>query len=396
MNLKRILWSLLHYGLSWNLSQWQGFVAKPSSKKWTAGIAFAALFMVCNPLNSLTDDTFFCKRDYRMCMLTSLMDSVYRQGNYNGMILVAENGNVVFRKAYGRISYDSGRILTPESEMQLASVSKPITAVAIMMLAERGQLNYDDNLNLYFPKLKYSGVTIRHLLNHTSGIPDYINDTHRFNRQIYRQKNLLSNQDLLDYLVRQRPRVHFAAGADHHYSNTGYALLALIVEQTSGMSFRDFLQKNIFDPLGMSQTYLYSADKHTKMLRDQEPLDGVLGDKGVFSTVDDLLKFDQALHSERLVSAQTLETAYKEGVTNRLERFGYGYGWRILRPDFEEPVIYHKGLWQGANPMFIRFVNCNRVIISLHEPQRGMHGWELVWGINKVLNQSENFCFQSF
>jgi CubicO group peptidase (beta-lactamase class C family) len=334
-----------------------------------------------------------CKRDFQTSMVELYMDSMHRAGKYNGVFLVAESGEIIFKKAYGRSWYDTSKVFTVNTAMQLASVSKPYTAMAVLILVERGLLNYDDEITKFFPKLKYKGVTVKHLLNHTSGLPDYLNRSWVFDKYIGKREEL-TNQGLLEILEKypNKIRLEFPVGSKHHYSNTGYALLALIVERASGMSFREFMAKNIFMPLGMTSTFLYSKDKKLKMLREQEPKDGVLGDKGIFSTVEDMFRWDQALYTEKLIKQSTRDLAFSQGVTLDETKFDYGYGWRLTQSDNGERIVYHKGLWQGANPMLIRMVECNRTVISLHPVMSKMNSWEMIYKINSIMNESEKSC----
>ncbi|MCS7019398.1 MAG: serine hydrolase domain-containing protein [Cytophagales bacterium] len=331
-----------------------------------------------------------CKKDYQVSMLHLLMDSLSRLGRYNGVLLVADEGRVVFKKAYGYSKLGDGKPFTVDTEMQLASVSKPFTAVAVLMLIEQGALHFDDDVRLYLPELPYRGITIRHLLNHTSGLPDYLNRPRVFEKY-FRKKEYLTNQDLLQILAKYRIPLEFQPGKKHHYCNTGYALLPLIVERVTARSFTDFMQENIFDKIGMKSTYLYSPMRHAKMLRENESRDGILGDKGIFSTVDDMFKWDRALYTDVLISQKTLQAAFERGITLGEQKFNYGYGWRIAETDFGEKIIYHKGFWQGANPMLIRIVDCNRTIISLHHANK-VNSWYMVHAINRILNNSEARC----
>jgi CubicO group peptidase (beta-lactamase class C family) len=334
-----------------------------------------------------------CKKDFQTSMIHLLIDSMHKAGNYSGVLLVAENGNVIFKKAYGRSWYDTTQVFTVNTAMQLASVSKPFTAMAILILAEKGLVNYHDDITKYFPNLKYKGITVKHLLNHTSGLPDYLNRPWLFAKYIGK-KSELTNEGLLEILEKNanKLRLDFTPGKQHRYSNTGYALLALIVERASGMSFKTFMSQHIFMPLGMTSTFIYDKSKKIKMLREEEPKDGVWGDKGVFSTVDDMLKWDQALYTEKLIKRKTLEEAFSQGVTLDETKFDYGYGWRIAQSDNGEKIIYHKGLWQGANPMLIRIVECNRTVISLNPVSSKYNSWEMVYKINRIMNESEKVC----
>lgn len=331
-----------------------------------------------------------CKKDYQVSMLHLLMDSLSQLGRYNGVILVADEGRIVFKKAYGYSKLGDGKPFTIDTEMQLASVSKPFTAVATLMLIEQGILRFDDDIRQYLPELPYRGITIRHLLNHTSGLPDYLNRPKVFEKY-FGKKDYLTNEDLLRILSRHRIPLEFQPGKKHHYCNTGYALLPLIIERVTARSFADFMQENIFDKIGMKSTYLYSPTRHAKMLRENESRDGILGDKGVFSTVDDLFKWDRALYTDTLISQKTLQSAFERGFTLGEQKFNYGYGWRIAETNFGEKIIYHKGFWQGANPMLIRITECNRTIISLHHANR-VNSWYMVHAINQILNSSETRC----
>ncbi len=334
-----------------------------------------------------------CKRDFQTSMIDLYMDSMHRAGKYTGVFLVAEGAEIMFKKAYGRSWIDTTQIFTINTSMQLASVSKPFTAMAVLILKEKGLLSYQDTIQKFFPKLKYKNITIRHLLNHTSGLPDYLNHAWVFDKHIGKREEL-TNQGLLEILEQnpQKIRQSFQAGEKHQYSNTGYALLALIVEKVSGMPFRDFMSTHIFMPLGMTRTFCYSKSMKIKMLREQDPKDGVLGDKGIFSTVEDMFRWDQALYTEKLIKQSTREEAFSQGVTLDETKFDYGYGWRLTQSDNGEKIVYHKGLWQGANPMLIRLVECNRTVISLHPVMSKMNSWDMIYKVNRIMNESERSC----
>ncbi|MCU0391450.1 MAG: beta-lactamase family protein, partial [Thermoflexibacter sp.] len=225
-------------------------------------IGIALFFALLKGETSLkTHSTFdrnlyeLCKKDFQTSMIQLYVDSMYRSGHYNGVLLVAEGGNILFKKAYGRSWYDTTQIFTVNTTMQLASVSKPFTAMAILILAEKGLVSYEDDITKYFPKIKYKGIKIKHLLNHTSGLPDYLNRSWLFAKYIGKREEL-TNEGLLEILEKnaQKLRLDFTPGKQHRYSNTGYALLALIVERASGMPFKNFMSQHIFMPLGMTST----------------------------------------------------------------------------------------------------------------------------------------------
>jgi len=263
-------------------------------------------------------------------------------GQFNGSILVATNGTVVYRDAFGSRAGSSIKN-RPETPSNLASVSKQFTAMAIMMLAERGEMDYDDSISKYLPELADSskGITIRHLLTHTSGIPD-VGD-------LGIDRPNLRESEVLKTIAEQH--AHFSSpGERYRYSNTGYNLLGMIVERVAKMSLDDFLAHHIFKPLGMSSTRLSTRRGYTK------------GDGGIISTVDDLLKWDQALYSGRVVRPETLNTAFtpasvREGTTT------YGFGWNSAEKDGER-FVWHTGN-DGQNKAFIGRLLGERVLVVI-------------------------------
>jgi CubicO group peptidase (beta-lactamase class C family) len=331
-----------------------------------------------------------CRRDYQVSMLNLLMDSIYRSGRYHGVVLVGDQGRVVFKKAMGYSKVSPYSAFTEQTAVQLASVSKPFTAIATLMLIERGAINYDDDIRTYLPSLKYKGITVRHLLNHTSGLPDYLNRPKPF-KKYFDKTDELTNEGLLGILAKGKISLEFTPGSRHHYSNTGYALLPLIIEKATGQKFTDFVHEYIFHRIGMKNTFFYSSDKHISRLRENEVRDGVLGDKGIFSTVDDMFLWDQALYTEKLVKQSTLAEAFSQGSTVYDEKFNYGYGWRLSNAEDGTRIIYHKGYWQGATPMLIRYVDKQRTVISLHHANR-FDSWFLANSVNYILAQSEFKC----
>jgi CubicO group peptidase (beta-lactamase class C family) len=263
-----------------------------------------------------------------------LMSALNERGQFNGSVLVALRGNIIYRNALGRANFSTNVKLTPETPFCLASVTKPFTAMAIMMLAEQHKLQYDDRVSKYIPEFSPSPVageiTIRQLLTHTSGIPDFddlgIDDSALNAEKLVRA--LLSREAALG-----RP------GQRYRYSNPGYVLLAIIVKRVSGQSFSDFLDQRIFKPLGMNRTFVYDSPRkrHEDAATgydqfgqedDIRPTTGPGGDGGIYSTVDDLLKWDQALYTDQLVPPSALSLAFtpasvKEG------RSTYGFGWNV-------------------------------------------------------------------
>lgn len=265
--------------------------------------------------------------------------SAYNHATVPGASAIAiRDGKVLFQHAYGLADVEGHVAASAATNFRLASVTKQFTAMAILILAERKRLSLDDDLTKFFPDYPAYGkqITVRHLLNHTSGLRAYEDLTPA------ERTAQLKDLDVLDLLKRQAG-TYFAPGSEWRYSNTGYAHLALIVEKASGMRFAAFLKRNIFDPLHMSGTvafeegistvrnraYGYSERENGFERTDQSLTSAVLGDGGIYSSVEDLYRWDQALYTTRLVRAETLQTAVTPAVLSGGKRTSYGFGWEI-------------------------------------------------------------------
>lgn len=332
-----------------------------------------------------------CQKQFCQSRIDSLMNRLADNKMFNGVLLVAEQGKVVYKKAFGYVRKDSAQQFDTTYCMQLASVSKPITAIGVLILVEQGKLSLDDDIKKWFPKLPYKNITVKNLLQHTSGLPDYINDEYVFYKHIKNKQKIMDNQDLIDLLEKKKIPLRFTTGKKFGYSNTGYALLATIVEKVSGMTFQSYMKKYVFEPANMKHSFIYDKSRTDIALIRKDYREGIVGAKNVYSTVDDLLKLDQALYQEKLLKNSTLQSAYAHGQTNKAEQFEYGFGWRIKSSSMGDRLIYHRGLWEDANPIFVRFVDCNRTIISLNHPTRYSH-WYVVGEVEKILNESNSIC----
>ena len=256
-------------------------------------------------------------------------DSVLLRRGFNGAILVAKKGTIIFESYHGFGNLQKRDSLNEHSSFHLASVSKTFTAMAILKLAEQGKLKIDDMVKNYFPNLPYEGITIKMLLNHRSGLPNYLYYMHKLG---WNEKTYSTNMDVLNYLVTYKPPLNHTPGTHFSYCNTNYALLGLIVEKASGISYAQYLQRTFFRPLQMNDTYVFSitADSARTMpsynWRGRQEgytyLDEGFGDKNIYSTPRDVLKWDQALYTNQLFSKATLEAAFtpysneKAGIRN--------------------------------------------------------------------------------
>lgn len=314
----------------------------------------------------------------------------------NVSVLLAGPEGVFFNEGFGQTGYAMPKPIGPDAVFQLASVSKQFTAAAIMLLKQEGRLDYDDDIRKYFPDIRFKGVTIRHLLNHTSGIPEYINHNLPYSKY-YKKDVPLENWDLLHIMESHTLKPDFKPGFQHRYCNTGYALLALIVEKVSGRNFSEFLHERIFDPLGMNATFLYSERINYRGLQIVPPekdlfyndyRNTVYGDKGVFSTTTDLYKWDRALYDTIPLHPEVLADAFCTANTTCTPEVMYGFGWRLRSSPNGRKYVYHGGLWNGYNPFFIRFIQDKATIIILSDNTK-YHSFAFSQGlIKKILGET--------
>jgi CubicO group peptidase (beta-lactamase class C family) len=306
--------------------------------------------------------------------IDSLFQVLSTRRGFNGNVLIAQDGKVLYENAFGFADLKQKTPLNIESVFQIASITKQFTAMAIMMLFEEGKLNFTDTLQRFFPEFPYRNITIRQLLTHRSGLPEYMSFARRYWKS---PKHLMNNNDVMDMLITHHPGLVFLPDRKYKYNNTGYVILACIVEQVSGLQFHTFLEKRIFIPLGMSKTFIYNTKNMSdvkyqtlgymknKRRAEEDYLSGVIGDKGIYSTIDDMFKWDQALYTEQLVRQTTLQEAYTPFSYNRKRDNSYGYGWRITTADDSSKIVYHAGLWRGYSSMFVRRLHDKTTIIVL-------------------------------
>jgi CubicO group peptidase (beta-lactamase class C family) len=299
-------------------------------------------------------------------------DSILARG-FNGSILVAKNGEIIYERysGYKRLENKKEAVDT-HTAFHLASVSKTFTAMAILKLWQEKSLDINDEVSKYLPGFPFAGTTIKMLLSHRSGLLNYV---HFMDRSGWDKKKYLTNNDVFQYIVNHKTEVQSAQPGKHfEYSNTNFALLALIIEKVSGESYSDYLTKTFFQPLQMQDTYVFNLSNLPTAMESykrngrpyrMEYLDAVYGDKNVFSTVRDLLKWDQALSNGRLFTQTTLVSAYMPYSFEKPGKRNYGLGWRMLLMPNGKKLIYHNGWWHGNRTAFIRMLDENATIIAL-------------------------------
>ena len=300
-------------------------------------------------------------------------DTTLDKTGFNGAILVAKGGNIIFEKYKGAGHVGGKDSINNLTSFHIASVSKTITAMAVLKLWQDGKLDIDELFSKYFPTFNYPAVTIRTLLNHRSGLPNYL----YFMEDLgWNKKEYIKNQDVFDYLVNRKGELKNIGKPDSRFSycNTNYALLALLIEKVSGHSYADYLQQQFFGPLNMKQSFVFKREDSAKVNPSYDwrgqmiplnELDLVYGDKNIYSTVEDLLTWDQALRSNMVLKPEVLKQAYTPYSNERAGIRNYGLGWRMnIYPDGKK-MIYHNGWWHGYNAAFIRLIEEDATIVVL-------------------------------
>ncbi|MEL7120743.1 MAG: serine hydrolase [Bacteroidota bacterium] len=339
----------------------------------------------------------------------AFLTEMYEAGFFNGNVLVFKDGKIVHQKAYGIGNISPVDSLKLNSQFRLASVSKQFTAMLIMILQEEGKLDFEQDLRDFIPELPYENVTIRHLLTHTSGLPDYeamMNSHWKSELEYNNPARMISgNEDILTTMAEIIPPIDFSPGERWEYSNTGYVLLASIVARASGKPFEVFMKEKIFDPIGMnrSEVYKYKVDYDAEMPnrvfgyavdlvgadrvnRDVHYLNYAQGDGGIYSTLADLLKWDRYLYENKLVSKETLEEAYNPATLNDGYKTTYGFGVGIDASPNGNKVISHSGGWVGFGTYLHREIEDDNTIIFLSN-NSSAYFWEIINPLIQILHE---------
>ena len=273
---------------------------------------------------------------------------------FSGMFLVAKNGVILFERTSGFRNRKNKERLTADSPIHVASISKVATALAILRLCDQGKVKLDEDIRTYLPGLPYEGITVRMLLNHRSGMPYYGYFTFR----TWNHGKTLTNRDILKLIKKHRYPLNFKPNKKFSYCNTNYALLALIAENVSGIEFPELMKQLIFDPLGMNNSVIVHPEtdfttispSYDSRWKEQEfnYLDGVYGDKNLYTTARDLLKMDMATYSPKFLS-DSLKTEMFRGYSyEKRGKANYGLGIRMSEEKDKEIYFFHTGWWHGS------------------------------------------------
>ena len=343
-------------------------------KKYLSLFSAAFLLILTTQFNALGQNIDYAKVD-------ATINNLVAKNKFSGVVLIAEKGKIKYEKANGYIEYVNQTPLESSTIFELASVSKQFTAMTIMMLQEKGLLQYDELVEKYID-IPYKNITIRQLLTHTSGLPDYqaIMDEH------WDKSKVANNKDIIAYLHKYAPPKLFEPGAQYLYSNTGFVILASITEKISGRDFIEFCNKEIFNKLKMKSTgirsleekaaianfalgHVFVPERNAYIRADSFPssnytiwLGNRKGPGRISSTVEDLLKWDQALYTTKLVQPTTLAEAFTPMKLSTGKISNYGFGWELIP---QENIVWHNGDNPGYKTIIIRFLENKATLIIL-------------------------------
>jgi CubicO group peptidase (beta-lactamase class C family) len=345
-------------------------------------------------LTALAVTTATAQKDYTLA-IDSFMNSQVQFRGFNGNVLVAKEGRVLYQRSFGYSNYATRETLDEQSLFELASVSKQFTAVGILRLKEEGLLSLSDTLRKFFPELPYSNITIRNLLTHTSGLPDYMDAM----IEKWDHKKIAFNTDVIQFLAAEKIPADFRPGEKCVYSNTGYQMLASIIEKVSGEPFEVYMMEHVFKPAGLQRTRIYNTRRSGETIpnyaygymyvdslkKDMLPdsvkgmnfvfyLDGIVGDGTVNSTTGDLLLWDRALKEHKLLSPATQSEMFTpQHLFDTTIKNYYGFG-EFLGTNEIGPYITHSGGWPGYHTILTRYTKQDLTLIVLSNHQSDVGG----------------------
>ena len=326
--------------------------------------------------------------------LDKSIDSLYAIHEFNGNILLVKNGVRLYEKSIGFTDSTTNYALTISSAFNLASISKTFTSSLVLMYVQEGKLKIDDQVHTYLPNFPYKNITIRHLLNHTHGMIEYfdwINDTLKI-------KDTIGNDQLLTLLSKYKPALNSVPGEKFNYCNTGYAVLSEVLETISGMPYATLLKSKITKPLKLENTYVQTVKMPNSPKNrvygmkfkdgrwnafDLTTLDEVVGDGNIYSTVDDLQKWDQALRDGKVLKPAILQEAYTPAVVKEQPKMVYGLGWIINEPGKK---VSHSGSWNGFKNNMVRDLQNGYTLISLSNGTAGIASYKLLDQFEKAMS----------
>jgi CubicO group peptidase (beta-lactamase class C family) len=293
--------------------------------------------------------------------------------DFNGGFLVAKNGQIIFEKYQGEANFKTNEPITEKTSLHLASISKVLTASAIFRLVDDKKLTLDDKVQSILPTFPYEKITVRMLLNHRSGLAKYGNFTEP--EKVWGRSKTLHNSDILDLMVKHNVPLDFRPDTKFAYCNTNYAILALVIDKLTNLSFPEAMQNLVFKPLHMNNTFVFEFEKQkdtvsqtyksTKEKIPYDQLDAIYGDKNIYSTPQDLLKFDLATYSNNFISEDLKKEIFKGYSYEKKGIKNYGLGIRLREWETGQTVFYHNGWWHGNTTSYITLKKDTVTMIAL-------------------------------
>lgn len=334
------------------------------------------------------------EKSYYASAIAPLYQSLLLKSGFNGSILLAKNGEIVFEDYHGYSNLKTKAPITENTPFHVASITKTFTATVVLKLMEEGMIALEDPIEKYLPGFPYRNISIQDLLTHRSGLPKYehfMDGTKTLYKTVKNKKGKLvkrkytvteplgftgfaTNQDLLNYMIKNRPNPEAMPGRRYMYCNTNYALLALVIEKITHMSYPEYLSTHVFKPLGMTHSFVFSildtANYQPSYNYNNAPfkldkLDCIYGDKNIYTTVRDLNLWDIALSKGNFISDETLEKAYRPYSNEHRGKKNYGLGWHLLINPPDPTIVYHNGWWHGNNAVFKRLIADSATVIIL-------------------------------
>lgn len=332
--------------------------------------------------------------------LDSVFSMMHTQNQFSGSVLIAEGGKIIFTKGYGYQDIQLTNKNSAETIYELASCSKQFTAGAIVLLHRSGKLRYEDSLSKFIPELvQWDKVTVYDLLRHTSGIPEYLIDMSAG----WDHSKIATNDDLIHFYANRKDSLSFKPGSRHEYCNTNYALLATIVERTSGVSLAEFSKNNIFLPLKMNHTFIYNSRQNPRNIRNRATgfvwkknsfdritsenpdygdslvyyLDGIVGNAKVNSTVSDVFKWITALKGGSFFTSE--EFSLMTSVTRTPQGRSVPYGFGLDLSGSKDNLSFgHTGSWDGYSTFVYHSMGKDRTIITLQNFKMGAYPFKTI------------------
>ena len=333
-------------------------------------------------------------------LMENLVHEAYEKKAFNGTWLYAEKGKIISKGAVGFRDFSDKLPMREDSIFQLASITKQFTAAAVMLLVRDGLLSLEDEVTKFYPEIPYPGVTIRHLLTHTGGIPETYDEDNWIVRKWKEEKTVPGSDAVIHFLTESGEEAHFTPGEEFEYTNGGYNLLAEIIAKAADIPFEEYLRKNIFEPAGMYRTGVYHIwsggiphdnfvrnmvvkdGRHIPVAesddRDVIAFDGLNGDDYVYTDIFDMFIWDRALREEKVLSLEEQKLMYSTVQLNDGsisgaddDRDGYGFGWDIKNDPEFGLIVKHGGGMPGLNTWYERFVDADRVLVFMgcREPE---------------------------